>query len=326
MIKFHVGGHLRDWTRGRGSLLYCNDEDGEVLHKSNAKEPWLRSNTHRGAQGAEHQMAHIVGRGDVLRLMVDVRQQAEAAYVAVPQAMPIDNNAPPAKLMGTRRIVCRIPLGAAAAAHAALAQLQFSIALYLQLATNGSEDVDYPRRMPFLTSSMIEVRPGVAVVRWPQTFLSAANGGSKLHADLQPTQTRGAASLQPTGEPPVFVAVDGDDEGELWYGQLVLCFVAQYMGAQELCYIRWLDTVEMRAKLEGDRALTAFELAGPFERYRWSTQPGSRRRGHPLAGGPHYGVVSCSRVRYRAPLISSILHELDEVDPLFRLNTDMYLL
>jgi hypothetical protein len=116
--------------------------------------------------------------------------------------------------------------------------------------------------------------------------------------------------------------------GELWYGQLVLCFVAQYMGAQELCYIRWLDTVEMRATLEGNRALTACERAGPFERYRWSTQPGSRRRGHPLSGSPPYGVVSCGKVRYRAPtcIIPSIVHTSNEPNPLFRLNTDMYLM
>ena len=111
--------------------------------------------------------------------------------------------------------------------------------------------------------------------------------------------------------------------GVFWYGVLVLCFVAHYMQDEELCYVRWLDTVEMRARLER-RQLTPSEQAEPFDAFRWSTQPGSRRIGHPRAGEPHYGVVSCSSVRYRVPMIPSILDELGAADPLFRLNTDMY--
>ena len=74
------------------------------------------------------------------------------------------------------------------------------------------------------------------------------------------------------------------------------------------------------------RPLTPREAAGPFEAFRWSKRPGSRQRGHPRTNSPHYGVVSCERVRYRAAIIASLADALDEEDPLFRLNMDMYLL
>jgi len=37
-------------------------------------------------------------------------------------------------------------------------------------------------------------------------------------------------------------------------------------------------------------------------------------------------VLSCERVRYRAAIIASLADALDEEDPMFRLNMDMYLL
>ena len=68
------------------------------------------------------------------------------------------------------------------------------------------------------------------------------------------------------------------------------------------------------------------EKAGPFETFRWSTRPGSLRSGHPRANAPHYGVVRADAVRYRAAIIPSIADDLSAENPLFRLNTDMYLL
>ena len=109
----------------------------------------------------------------------------------------------------------------------------------------------------------------------------------------------------------------------MYYGLLVLVFTADYLGAEELCYVRYLETVQSRARVE-QRAPTKAELVGPFEAFRWESHPGSRRIGHPRAGTPKYGVVSLSRVRYRAPIIASIADALDATDPLFRLNTDMY--
>ena len=62
------------------------------------------------------------------------------------------------------------------------------------------------------------------------------------------------------------------------------------------------------------------ETAGPFEAFKWSKCPGSRRVGHPRARAPHFGVVSWSQVLYRAPLRASIIDALDEPDPLLRLH------
>ena len=89
--------------------------------------------------------------------------------------------------------------------------------------------------------------------------------------------------------------------GQLWYayGQLMLCFVARYLGLEELCYVRWLTTAQMRA-MEEQRPMTERECAGPFDVYRWSKFPGSRRAGHPLAGSAHYGVVSAVAVSERS--------------------------
>ena len=165
-IKFHAGVHVAMWTIARGSLLWYNDADGELLNKSNAKVPWGRTNTQHGRHGAERQMTTIVGRCDLLELLLQVRREQEAAAAPVRVAPPPAQALPSAKLMGNRRTVLRIRLNAAAALDPALRQLPFSTSFYLQLTSNGSENVDYPGGMPSLTSDSIEIRPGVAVQRW----------------------------------------------------------------------------------------------------------------------------------------------------------------
>ena len=72
--------------------------------------------------------------------------------------------------------------------------------------------------------------------------------------------------------------------------------------------------------------MTARELAGPFETYRWSTFGGSGASGHPPALSVHYGVVLAEAIMYRAPIVASISDGLQAADPLFRLNTDAYIL
>ena len=73
----------------------------------------------------------------------------------------------------------------------------------------------------------------------PSNFAAAERGGSKLHAAFCQDEER--RQLHATGESPVFVAVDTGNR-KMWYGQLILCFVAQYMTPVELCYVRWLDS------------------------------------------------------------------------------------
>ena len=86
--------------------------------------------------------------------------------------------------------------------------------------------------------------------------------------------------------------------------------------------MRWLDTVQIVAAVE-QRALTATELAGPFEVYRWSTHTGSHKRGHPPHSTPQYGVIDADQVRYRAPIEVGPSEARDEANPVFRLVTDM---
>ena len=167
-----------------------------------------------------------------------------------------------------------------------------------------------------------EVRDIHTVLCRPSNFAAAERGGSKLHAAF--CQDEELRQLHATGEFPVFVAVDTGNR-KMWYGQLILCFVAQYMSPVELCYVRWLDSLPDLAA-QRVRELTPLEKAGPFETFRWSTRPGSLRSGHPRANAPHYGVVRADAVRYRAAIIPSIADDLSAENPLFRLNTDMYLL
>ena len=67
-------------------------------------------------------------------------------------------------------------------------------------------------------------------------------------------------------------------------------------------------------------------VARSFEKYRWSTFGGSTARGHPAALSPQYGVVLAEAILYRAPIIASISDGLKAADPLFYLNTDVYIL
>ena len=130
------------------------------------------------------------------------------------------------------------------------------------------------------------------------------------------------------------VAVDAGD-GSVWYGQLLLCFIASYLGAKiELVYLRWLDTTAMVAA-HHQRPVSPDEVLGPFETFRWAVFAGPQwvrdghpprwrqYRGHPAAGKPHYGVVRADQIRYRAPMLVTLHEKPSAPDPLFRLNSDM---
>ena len=124
----------------------------------------------------------------------------------------------------------------------------------------------------------------------------------------------------------VFVAVTHN--GALWFGELILCFRASYRphvaraSDAPLCLVRWLQEVSVVAQVER-RELTAEEVRGPYESYRWSTHTGSYHSGHPRHSTPHYGVVDASQVRYRAPIYVGPAEPRDALNPLFRLVTDM---
>ena len=112
----------------------------------------------------------------------------------------------------------------------------------------------------------------------------------------------------------------------MWYGELILCFTAAYRpGVRRndltLCFVRWLDTVAVVARVER-RSLTAAEQAGPFDAFRWATNTGSYKRGHPRHG-THYGIVSTDQLKYRAPIFPGPSESVDAADPLLRLITDM---
>ena len=121
------------------------------------------------------------------------------------------------------------------------------------------------------------------------------------------------------------IAVDYDGKGSMWFGQLLLCYSAKYLAKrQQLCYIRWLGTAKAVAEAAG-RELTDDESRGPFEAYRWNLHPGGGRfTGHPLIGSAHYGIVDVSRVMFVAPMIPALLNSINDEDPLFRLNIDMW--
>ena len=142
------------------------------------------------------------------------------------------------------------------------------------------------------------------------------SGGRTIYGNIMlPERKRGES----------FVAVSTEDGQEPWYGQLLLCFQAVYLGRKiQLCYLRWLGTVASVAVAAG-RELDPLDTRYPFPTYRWDLHPGMGHfRGHPRAGAPHYGVVTAESVMHVAPIVPSPADPLDSVDPLFILARDMW--
>ena len=69
-----------------------------------------------------------------------------------------------------------------------------------------------------------------------------------------------------------FVAVStGDPLDPVWYGQLVLCFVAVYLGQKaEFCYVRWLGRVQKVAQAAG-HSLDPADTRFPFTTHTGGT-------------------------------------------------------
>ena len=333
MLKFHLPLHFAAFIKGRGSLPWWHDEDGEAQLRPNAKNLLARTNM---AVELEAQLAPVVQRRDALRLVEHVLSQqlaaadgddADGGAAAAPQLPAATAASSPTVLMGqrpgfsmTRRDVQVI--------HPELAQLEFAIRLHLHLAQAPENDeCVHLRDMPTLASEVLNLRKGLRVLRWPASEPGAWRGGQWLHSRFQPRQVRGGAwRLLRRRGPAIFVAVRSGRA--LWYGELILCFGAAYRPPaggvcdQQLCLVRWLQTAAKTAIVER-RELTASESRGPFEVYRWSTHTGSYMRGHPAHSTPHYGVVDASQVRYRAPIFTGPAEPQGAPNPTFRLVTDM---
>jgi hypothetical protein len=343
MIKFHLVLHYFAFIKRFGSLPWWHDEDGEAQLRPNVKNLLRRTNM---AIELEAQLAPIVERRDALRLIEHMLAQqlaaaggdgAGAAGGAAdedggPPAPPVPAAAaaaasPPTVLMG-QRPAFRMMRREVQATDPELAQLEFAIRLHLHLAqSRDNDECVHLRDMPSLSSEVLDVRKGVRVVRWPASEPGAWRGGQWLHARFRPRQVRGGGwRLERSRRAAVFVAVRCGRA--LWYGELILCFSASYrppaggVRDQQLCLVRWLQTVAVVTQVE-QRALTAAEASGPFDAYRWSTHTGSYHSGHPAHSTPHYGVVDVSQVRYRAPIFVGLAEPRDAPNPIYRLVTDM---
>lgn len=267
-------------------------------------------------------MARYVARRDVLELLDDRYQQllaaratarnqsggAAAASPAPPASSPANQLMGPAAA-DKRNYPLRADFQRVQTLSPDLAQLHFAARQFIWLDTNADAQAA-ASRFPHFDSDVVQIRPGIRLhqrlANWRVGF-----GGRELRAcALQPNQHA------------VFVAIESTDDQDhpvTYYGQLVLCFAATYLGqTRELCYIRWLHTARAVAG-EQRRVLTAAESRGPFETYRWAIYPRGRE-GHPQRGGPWYGVVHTSKIMYRVHMVRS-MHDSE----LFRLNTDVWL-
>ena len=339
MIKFHQPLHLAPFIRGRGGLPWWHDEDGEASLRPNAKN--LIRWTNMGP-GMEEQLSHAAERRDGVRLLRRALENDDmhgggaggghggaagggavaAGHVIPPPAPPAG---PPTVLMGQRPTV-RMRLLDVRRSHPELAQLEFAIRLYLHLAQSPLNDENvHLADMPSLASDVLDMRPGLRILRFPSDIDGCWRGGAYLHAKFSPKQGQGDWQLPRRSADATFIAVRRG--GVWWYGELILCFAASYRPDgrsthDPLCYVRWLDTVAVVAAVE-QRTLTVAEATGPFESFRWATHTGSYHRGHPRAREPHYGVIDAAQVRYCAPMQVGPSDSPDAANPLFRLNTDM---
>ena len=302
-VKFHLAKHASHFIRLLGAIDYDDDATSEAAHIEGAKEPY----THTNRRNVDPQMAKYVERRDTMRLLCLARQHQSPQ----PQEVaPAATAAPRCNvLMGLRPVHVQ-ELGAAARAHPLLARLAYAVRLYLHLAAGALSADAHVRDMPQLDRDSLHLRPGVHLytrLEDPKTLL----GGRYLHGNVLLKESDLACIAVRQG-------------GALWYGQLILCFTAEYLGTTiELLYVRWFDTVRAAARAF-NRALTETELRGPFAAYRFSVFPGSYYIGHPPTGAPNFGIVDVSSVLYAVPMVRSLEDAHDAADPLYRLNTDAW--
>ena len=201
------------FIKGRGSLPWWHDEDGEASLRPNAKN--LIRWTNMGAN-IEDQMAPVAARRDALRLIRRELEQRDAdggnggdgsggggggggvgggggaggsgggAGGGGGRGDDGGGSAPPSKLMG-QRPVCQMSLREVRTAHTEIAQVEFAIRLYLHLSESTVNDEDVAvASMPSLASDSLELRPGVHILLWPSSEPGAWRGGPYLYAKFTP--------------------------------------------------------------------------------------------------------------------------------------------
>ena len=169
-------------------------------------------------------------------------QALSDAKTATPQDQQRVPRAPSAaKLFSARKHVFHTQIRSVMSMHRCLADLKYAISLFLHLGGGGgaTENIDMDdRRVPCLSNESIELRHGVNVSNFTGCECGAERGGRYLYPLMKPVRLAdGATGLEMSGERPVFIAVE-ISKGQIWYGQLLLCFVGQYLSKIELCYVR----------------------------------------------------------------------------------------
>ena len=219
--------------------------------------------------------------------------------------------------------------------HLALRWLPFYLKLYLHLASGGDVDV-LPSAMPAPDRTSVRLMKGVRLAEnadEPRVAIGGHLAYGNVIIDpshLAMVAVKAKRIPTPSNPSPGYTT---------WYGELVFCFTAQYLGRTlQLCLVRWLDdaaavssrvvaaTPEVRrgAVQAAERTRMLELLNAPFRAYRWEVALGSTAARHPAAGTPHYGVVGASQIVYRTPMVRAALSSCHDDDPTFFLNTDMW--
>ena len=300
-----------------GALCHLSDALFETSHLRHVKEPF----DHTNAREPIGQMARYVTRRDTTELLRDKMLQVRHAEAGggLAGADPIAHGGAIAgnQLMGTaapknRSYDLHMHLSTLPAEPVLLKFLPFAIRQFLFQATDGPWHQPVSA-MPQLDADKICIHPGVNL-QARRSEKRVRMGGALLNSNLLADGHDSKA--------PLIVSIESDGSGQdgtEYYGQLMLCFTAKYLGGTlELCFVRWLEKAKSMAREAGVPA-TAEEARGPFTSYRWARYPRGGGRGHPTPGEPWCGVVDVSSIRYRAHMPRS-LHD----DGLFRLNTDAW--
>lgn len=200
-----------------------------------------------------------------------------------------------------------------------LCQLEFAIAMYLQLASFGEDHdhVSYPMGMPSLDHPKLTLRPGI------RSPLPGGRTTVVVHADVLNPEGAMCSFVQFKGE---VLTAAGRVRRQIWHGLALLAFRATYRGEViELVYVRYMETAGAVAA-HANRPLSRDESrACDFPMYRWQLHPGAPSpglRGHPAALGPYYGVIAAKDVLGPSPMLPTSA-TYTSTDPLFLCSPDM---